>query len=316
MRKVYAAACLLFVLTACAETAPETVVVPTLAQLPTLTPSTTPTATSTPSLTPTLTATPTETETATASPTPRPTVTITPSATITYTPSPTFTASPTPETNLSSLAELALTAAAATLLPPTLRPPAATPIQLTSGAPPPGVTVVAPTLTPLALAPVACPWGAPAALDRVLAGDPGLSVALGCPVGTPLHYAGAAQVFENGMMYYLDGAPRSIYTLTVDGRYRRFDDTWVQNVDPDSGGEVPPPGLIEPIRGFGKVWRTNPDMRAALGWAITNELGDSATVQFFEHGRAIFLPVRGETILLAEEVGGQSGMWRAISGGF
>jgi len=320
MRRIYVAACLLFLLTACAETAPESVVVPTLAELPTLTPSATPTATLTPSLTPTLTVTLTETATATASRTPRPSATIaasatiTPSATITDTPTATFTASPTAETQLGSLAELALTASAATLLPPTLRPPAATPIQLTVAAP--GVTSIAPTFTPLALAPITCPWSTPPVLENMLAADPALSNALGCASGTPARFAGAAQVFQSGTMYYLDGAPRSIYVLTIDGHYRRFDDTWVQGVDPDSAGEIPPPGLIEPIRGFGKVWRTNADVRASLGWAITNEMGDTATVEYFERGRAIYLPVRGETIILAEDPGGQSGVWRAISGGF
>lgn len=316
MRRIYVAVCLLFLLTACAETAPEDVVVPTLAELPTLTPSSTPTTTVTPSPTPTLTATLTEAPTATVSGTPSSTPSITPSATITDTPSPTFTASPTEETQLGSLAELALTASAATLLPPTLRPPAATPIQLTVAAPAPGVTSVAPTFTPLALAPINCPWSTPPALQAVLSSDPALGTALGCPSGTPVQFAGAAQVFQSGTMYYLDGSPRSIYVLMVDGHYRRFDDTWVQGVDADSGGEVPPPGMIEPIRGFGKVWRTNADVRASLGWAITNEMGDTATVEYFERGRAIYLPVRGETIILAEDPGGQSGVWRAISGGF
>lgn len=314
MRRIYVAACLLFLLAACAETPSEVVEVPTLAELPTLTPSATPTETITPSQTPTLTATLTGTATATVSSTPRPTVTITPSATITDTPSPTFTASPTSETQLGSLAELALTASAATLLPPTLQPAVATPIPLTVAAP--VVTSVPPTFTPLVVPTVNCPWATPPALAAVLATDPALGTALGCASGTPTHYAGAAQVFQDGIMYYLDGSPKSIYVLMVDGRYRRFDDTWTQGVDPESGGEIPPTGLIEPIRGFGKVWRTNSDVRAALGWAITNELGDTATVQFFERGRAVYLPVRGETIILAEDPGGQSGVWRAVSGGF
>lgn len=316
MRQIYVALCLLLMLAACTETPPDTVIVPTLAELPTLAPSTTPTITVMPS--PTLTAPPTlsATPTATVSQTPRPTVSITPSATITDTPSPTFTASPSPAANLGSLAQLALTAAAATVLPPTLRPPVSTPILLDTPVPIPGTSVVGATFTPLPVAPVACPWSLPAALNSLLAGDPGLSTALGCPSGTPVRFAGAAQVFQNGMMYYLDGAPRSIYVLTIDGRYHRYDDTWVQGVDPDSGGEVPPPGLIEPIRGFGKVWRQNPDVRTSLGWAITNELGDTATVQYFERGRAIYLPVRGETVILAEDPNGQTGIWRAISGGF
>jgi hypothetical protein len=127
---------------------------------------------------------------------------------------------------------------------------------------------------------------------------------------------GGAQVFEGGQMYFLATTPKYIYSLTVDGRFRRFVDTWVEGVDPNSGGEIPPSGLIEPIRGFGKVWRLNPDVRAALGWAVTGELGGIATLQAFERGRAIFLPDRGETIIMVDNPDGQSGSWRAFSGGF
>lgn len=36
---------------------------------------------------------------------------------------------------------------------------------------------------------------------------------------------------------------------------------------------VPPAGLYQPIRGFGKLWRTNPHVRDGLGWAIAPEQG-------------------------------------------
>jgi hypothetical protein len=139
---------------------------------------------------------------------------------------------------------------------------------------------------------------------------------LGCAVGMTQFVNGGAQVFEGGQMYFLATTPKYIYSLTVDGRFRRFVDTWVEGVDPNSGGEIPPSGLIEPIRGFGKVWRLNPDVRAALGWAVTGELGGIATLQAFERGRAIFLPDRGETIIMVDNPDGQSGSWRAFSGGF
>jgi hypothetical protein len=174
-------------------------------------------------------------------------------------------------------------------------------------------------LTPLALAPpvpVNCASPTPGGLSAIFAGDASLSAALGCPLGTTMNMEAAAQVFERGTMYYLQGPPRSIYVLSVDGRFSRFEDTWVEGVDPASGSEIPPPGFFEPIRGFGKVWRINPAVRGALGWAAGAEAGGQAVVQLFERGRAIYLSVRGETIILAEEALGQSGTWRAFPGGF
>jgi hypothetical protein len=153
-------------------------------------------------------------------------------------------------------------------------------------------------------------------LAQLIGADPVLASQLGCAVGIPQFVSGAAQVFQGGTMYYVAVSPAFIYSLTADSRFRRFADTWIEGVDPNSGGEIPPPGLIEPIRGFGKVWRLNPDVRAGLGWAVTGELGGVVTLQSFERGRAIFLPDRGETILMMDNPDGQSGVWRAFSGGF
>lgn len=82
---------ILVLLTACQPPAAEVVDLPTLAVLPSLTPSNTPTSTPTPTYTPT--ATPTFTPTATN--TPLPTATFTPSITSTFTITPTFTVTPT-----------------------------------------------------------------------------------------------------------------------------------------------------------------------------------------------------------------------------
>lgn len=114
--KLTAFVILVFTLVACQPQASETLVLPTVAQLPSVTPTLTLTATLTPTMTPTLTPTATVTpsltststltftpsRTPTASNTPRPTatathtITYTPSPTATFTITPTFTASPTP----------------------------------------------------------------------------------------------------------------------------------------------------------------------------------------------------------------------------
>ena len=52
-------------------------------------------------------------------------------------------------------------------------------------------------------------------------------------------------------------------------------------------GLTPPPGLYEPSRGFGKVWREFPDIRAQIGWAVENERAVTASYQVFERGRVL-----------------------------
>jgi hypothetical protein len=54
---------------------------------------------------------------------------------------------------------------------------------------------------------------------------------------------------------------------------------------PDGRGLTPPPGLFEPIRGFGFVWFTKLGGQASqVGWATDIEKGFCANLQPFEHG--------------------------------
>ncbi|MGQ9889959.1 MAG: hypothetical protein ACUVSX_15955 [Aggregatilineales bacterium] len=270
---------------------------PTLAQLPTLTPSDTPAPTDTAA--PTLTATPSPTPTGTFTPT----SSFTPSATITDTPTHTPTATVTPTPRVGALGLLALLAAQATVLPLTYLPS----ITLTPAAPP-GV----PTQPPAA----ACPYLPPGGFGPIYAADPSLAAQLGCPLGAPpaaISSASAYQPFERGAMVWLSGP---IYALFSGGRFQRYDDTFAPGVDPDSGGEVAPPGLVEPVRGFGKVWRSAPGVRAGLGWGLTSESGAQATLQRFERGWLVYLPQRGDILALLEDPGGQAGTWRALPGAF
>lgn len=167
-----------------------------------------------------------------------------------------------------------------------------------------------------------CQFPAPGNLGTLLAADPALNNTLGCPVGQPPTIASvgaASQIFERGVMVYTaspTGGIGSIYALTGDGRYRRFDDPYVAGM-PDSSGEPVPPGLLEPIRGFGAVWRQAADVRSALGYALAGEQGDTASLVGFSRGTAISVPQRGVTYVLIEDAPGtNAGTWRTLSGGF
>jgi hypothetical protein len=132
----------------------------------------------------------------------------------------------------------------------------------------------------------------------------------------PAFTPAAWQAFERGFMIYLQGSPSVIYVVSNDGRFRRFNDTFVSGVDPESGGETPPQGLLEPVRGFGKVWRSNMDVRTLLGWATQPESGDTATVQPFDRGRAVYLPGQGQSYFLIDDAAQPGGTWRVVSGSF
>jgi|FLYN01.1.fsa_nt_gi hypothetical protein len=299
MTKPWGWIALLICFLAACETPSETAGLPTLAQLPTETM----TPTGPPTLPPTFTLTPTDTETPAATFTPTlsvtPSATITDTATPTPTDTPTFTPAPPDNEALMLLVELA---EQATILPPDFQ------IGVT-----PGVVQV---VTPPA---VTCQFPPPGGFSTVYLADPTLAQQLGCPVGQPpvaTPVNSASQLFERGSMFWIQGGPSLIYALFNNGRFQRFDDTYNPNADPFSGGETPPPGLREPVRGFGKVWRQYPNVRADLGWGLTDEAGGSATMQRFERGLMLYLPQRGEILALVEDPGGLTGTWRSFVGSY
>ncbi len=143
--------------------------------------------------------------------------------------------------------------------------------------------------------------------------DPNLAAALGCPLApAPSSVASAYQPFQNGVMIWvasLGVLPQpTIYALYNNGTYQRFNDTWREGVDPVSGGAQPPEGLVEPMRGFGKVWRENSGVREALGWGTASEVGGSAQVLAFERGEMVNVSQAGQTYIF---IAGAPGTWTA-----
>jgi len=272
-------------------------VLPTVAELPTLAP----TETSIPAtVTETLTNTPTATLTETI------TATVTPSATITETPTPTPTITPTatetlaPTADNEGIAALVALAAQATILPEQLQP---------------AIIPTTPGLLPTAPITTVCSYAPGGGFGTIYQSDPTLNAQLGCATATSaLVMNSADQLYERGEMFWLEGPPGYIYALFNTGRYQRYDDTYNAAVDPVSGGETPPSGLIEPIRGFGKVWRTFQEVRTGLGWAMGGENGGQANVQPFERGQMVYLPQRGQIIIMVFDAGGFTGIWRAVTG--
>jgi hypothetical protein len=118
---------------------------------------------------------------------------------------------------------------------------------------------------------------------------------LGCPSPDIQPAASAQQGFEGGQMLWIDlgAAGRRIYVLPeqtpaveagqAPWPYQVFDDSWDEG-QPVDDGLTPPDGLREPQRGFGKLWREHPDVRALLGWATAPERGGAAERLAFGSG--------------------------------
>jgi hypothetical protein len=107
------------------------------------------------------------------------------------------------------------------------------------------------------------------------------------PINVPI----AVETFEHGMMVWVkgqngaDGAIWALYQQPNSNRlyWEYFSDTWKEG-DQVSGGEKAPRGLYEPIRGFGKVWRTVAHVRGTLGWATAPEQADTGSALYFKGG--------------------------------
>jgi hypothetical protein len=86
----------------------------------------------------------------------------------------------------------------------------------------------------------------------------------------------AEQVFENGRMMWLSPT-NQIWVMILDeegsGLWKVYEDTFEEGDPEDDPTLEIPEGKMQPTRGFGKLWRDNPDIREALGWATTPEFG-------------------------------------------
>lgn len=107
---------------------------------------------------------------------------------------------------------------------------------------------------------------------------------LGCPAGGAAGGYAATQPFQQGRMFWREDQ-RVIYVLTADGNWFWAADTWDESQPPYDASLTPPEGLIQPVRGFGKVWREQlGGPAAAIGWATQEEAGYEASWQYMALG--------------------------------
>ncbi len=156
---------------------------------------------------------------------------------------------------------------------------------------------VVPTPTPCALPPADA--FADAYADEKVAGR------LACAVDEPTTTWAAFQPFERGSMFWRQDV-RDIDALYADGWWNRYDDTWDESQPADDPSLTPPEGLLQPVRGFGKVWREQLDgPEADIGWALAPEQGYDMLSQSFGGG-AMFLGSDGTVFILYSDKSWQS----------
>lgn len=130
----------------------------------------------------------------------------------------------------------------------------------------------------------------------------------------------AEQAFENGRLFWLEPVDQ-IWMITVDEetgeeRWSVFEDTFEEGMAEFDAAIVPPVDLYQPERGFGKLWRENPDVRATLGWATEPEFGYITRYEYHPGGIVndanVYLPAPGyhtlETIN-REQIRFNEGKW-------
>ncbi len=99
----------------------------------------------------------------------------------------------------------------------------------------------------------------------------------GFPTNTVSEVQLAEQVFEHGRMFWIRHT-RQIWVMVNVPPDNEYGGDWFCYNDTFQEGEpeidqklVPPEGMYQPRRGFGKLWRNRTELKEALGWAITPE---------------------------------------------
>jgi hypothetical protein len=107
---------------------------------------------------------------------------------------------------------------------------------------------------------------------------------LGCAVEPATSTAMAFQPFELARMLWREDK-REIYVLHHDTTWETYEDTWDETEPEGDPNLAPPVQLIQPKRGFGKVWREQLDgAESRVGWATEEESGLEGVVQVFNYG--------------------------------
>lgn len=135
----------------------------------------------------------------------------------------------------------------------------------------------------------ACPMNRVLTLDRAIADQRPM---MGCPTHIQTTISLATQEFAHGRMMWVPNARegRPLIFVLVPWKsggfgWRAYEDTYREGED-IGATEPPPPGSYAPVRGFGKLWWSNPELRGMLGWPTAPEAADTGASAFYNHSGA------------------------------
>jgi putative zinc finger protein len=112
---------------------------------------------------------------------------------------------------------------------------------------------------------------------------PGLQDRLGLPTSSERVIQLGEQAFQSGAM--LSRSDLNLVYVLV-----RSTNRWTSAPNTFRPGDVlapvgeRPPGTLEPLRAFGKVWRDQPAVKLELGWPVYEERRTPGTIQAFQNG--------------------------------
>ncbi len=102
-----------------------------------------------------------------------------------------------------------------------------------------------------------------------------------CPMSAYELGPSVYQQFEHGFMVWF-GADHVIFAVfqsTGKTRWGQYTDTWTADMPDSDPSLVPPEGLLQPVRGFGLVWRSARGVQQRLGWASSPEVSYEGALQ-------------------------------------
>lgn len=136
-----------------------------------------------------------------------------------------------------------------------------------------------------------------------VAENPPLQTKSGQPTGPGITVDGTQAQFEHGAMLWRKDT-RQIFVFIEGGKWLSFPDTWETTLPLLDPVLTPPAGLFQPVRGFGKVWIQNKEIKEKMGWAREQEQAVSTTWQPFQNGLLVWRGGNSIRVLFSDNTWG------------
>ncbi len=110
------------------------------------------------------------------------------------------------------------------------------------------------------------------------------------PTNTVRQIYVAEQPFERGRMFWLEPTGQIWVMIETEpgvGLWQVYEDLFREGDMEFDPTITAPEGLLQPVRGFGLIWRNNDEVRAGLGWGTDIEVGFVTNYEYQPGGEVI-----------------------------